>query len=104
MAYQRDYAREYALAKKRGEVGTGHDGENAIRKRDRRKALKLGLIKANQDLDHKVPLSKGGTESPSNWRGESPHDNRSFYRNSDGSLKRNVPETRMGMLKDKRKE
>ena len=101
MVYTRNYAREYALAKKRGEVGTGHDGENAIRKRDRRKALALGLIKPSQDLDHKVPLSKGGTEAPSNWRGESPHDNRSFYRNPDGSLKRNVAKTKLGMSKTK---
>lgn len=86
MTYQRDYAREYALQKKRGESGTGSQGENAIRHRDRRKALKLGLVKAKDDLDHKQPLSKGGGSSPSNWRDETAHQNRSFPRTKFGAM------------------
>lgn len=40
-----------------------------------------------KDLDHRVPLSKGGTSSKSNLRVVSASTNRSFSRNADGSLK-----------------
>lgn len=89
--YVRDLKQEYATQKARGESGTGSDSENAKRHRARRVALKLGLVKKGQDLDHKKPLSKGGSNSPSNFRAESPHANRSFPRNSDGSMKANHP-------------
>jgi hypothetical protein len=89
MAYERDYKREYELQKKRGESGTGSDGDNAKRKRLRRKALKLGMVKAGQDLDHKKPLSKGGSNTLKNARASTPSDNRSFPRNKDGSMKSN---------------
>lgn len=89
--YTRNLQQEYATQKKRGESGTGSDSENAKRHRDRRTALKLGVIKAKQDLDHKTPLSKGGSDSPKNFRGESASTNRSFPRNSDGSMKANHP-------------
>ena len=88
--YDRNYKREYALAKKRGEVGTGPDGDNAKRKRLRRKALKLGMVKPGQDLDHKRPLSKGGSNTLKNARAVSPSENRSFPRNKDGSMKSNT--------------
>ena len=90
--YVRDLKQEYKTAKARGEDGTGHDSKNAERHRARREALKLGMVKPGQDLDHKTPLSKGGSpEDPKNFRAESPHDNRSFPRNPDGSLKANHP-------------
>ena len=89
--YKRDLKREYQTAKARGEVGTGHDSKNAIRHRARRKALKLGLVKPGQDLDHKRPLSKGGSNNVKNFRAESSSKNRSFPRNSDGSMKANPP-------------
>jgi hypothetical protein len=89
--YKRDLKQEYKTAKARGEIGTGHDSENAKRHRARRLALKMGLVKRGQDLDHKKPLSKGGTNSPKNFRAESPHDNRSFPRRSDGSMVANHP-------------
>lgn len=41
-----------------------------------------------KDLDHKVPLSKGGSNKPSNTRVVSASTNRSFRRNPDGSMKR----------------
>lgn len=91
MARVRDLKAEYAGQKRRGESGTGSDSENAKRHRDRRNALKLGMIKPSQDLDHKKPLSKGGSDSPSNYRGESASTNRSFPRNPDGSMKANHP-------------
>lgn len=92
--YVRNLKREYATQKARNESGTGSNSENAKRHRDRRTALKLGLIKPSQDLDHKKPLSKGGSDAPSNYRGETPHQNRSFPRNKDGSMVRNTEKTK----------
>lgn len=40
-----------------------------------------------KDLDHKKPLSKGGSSNKSNLRAVSKSSNRSFSRNSDGSMK-----------------
>lgn len=39
-----------------------------------------------KDLDHKIPLSKGGSNGKSNQRVVSQSTNRSFSRNRDGSL------------------
>lgn len=89
--YVRNDRREYATQKARGESGTGSNSENAKRHRARREALKLGLVKKGQDLDHKHALSKGGSNSVKNFRAESPHDNRSFPRRSDGSMIANHP-------------
>jgi hypothetical protein len=87
--YKRNYAEEYKTAKARGEVGTGHDSGSAERHRLRRMALKKGLVHAGQDFDHIDPLSKGGSNTLSNGRPRSPHMNRGFPRNSDGSMKNN---------------
>lgn len=88
--YVRDYKREYELQKKRGESGTGSESDNAKRHRLRRKALKVGMVKKGQDLDHKKPLSKGGGNTLKNARAATPHDNRSYPRNKDGSMRSNT--------------
>ena len=93
--YHRDLAQEDKTRKARGEVG-GHDSKNAIRERDRRKAVKLGMVKPkdHKDLDHRVALGEGGQGGdPKNWRVETPHDNRSFPRGSDGSMEENHPKS-----------
>lgn len=87
--YERNYAREYELQKKRGESGSGSDSGNAKRHRLRRMALKKGMVKAGQDLDHKRPLSKGGSNTLRNARATTASENRSFPRNKDGSMKNN---------------
>ena len=86
--YVRDYDQEHKTAKARGERG-GSNSDDAKRKRLRRKALKLGMVKPGQDLDHKKPLSKGGSNTLKNARATTPHENRSFPRNADGSMKHN---------------
>jgi len=43
------------------------------------------------DVDHKKPISKGGANSKSNLRVVAGNKNKSFSRNSDGSVKRNSP-------------
>jgi 5-methylcytosine-specific restriction endonuclease McrA len=85
--YQRDYNAEYASQKSRGESGTGSNSGNAKRKRLRRMALKKKLVKRGQDVDHVVPLSKGGANNMANARSVSPSKNRSFPRRSNGSMK-----------------
>jgi 5-methylcytosine-specific restriction endonuclease McrA len=85
--YVRDYDQEYKTSKARGEVGTGGSSPNAKRKSARRAALKLGMVKPGQDVDHKKPLSKGGSNSVKNLKATSPSKNRSFPRKSDGSMK-----------------
>lgn len=87
--YVRDYKQEAKTAKERGEQGTGSEAGSAQRHRLRRKALKLGMVKPGQDVDHKKPLSKGGSNSIKNARATTPSKNRSYPRNKDGSMKSN---------------
>ena len=88
--YKRDYVQEDRTAKARGEEGVGHDSGNAERGRLRRQALKRGMVKKGEDLAHKVALSGKGPNTLANARAETPHDNRSYARNPDGSLKDKV--------------
>ena len=84
--YQRDYAQEKKTSDARGEKP-----KRAARNRARLKAIKAGMIKpgSNKDVDHTKPLSQGGAAtSVSNLRAASAHDNRSFPRNPDGSMKK----------------
>jgi 5-methylcytosine-specific restriction endonuclease McrA len=85
--YVRDLKQEYKTQKERGENGTGSNSRDAKRKRLRRKALKLGMVKPGQDLDHIKMLSKGGANTLENARATTPSKNRSFPRNKDGSAK-----------------
>ena len=85
--YKRDYHQEYLTARKRGEDGTGHNSGSAERDRLRRLALKRGMVKKGEDLAHVKALSAKGPNTLANARAETPHDNRSYARNSDGSLK-----------------
>jgi hypothetical protein len=86
--YVRDIAQEYKTAKARGEIG-GSNSPNAKRKRVRRALEKAGKVHRNdgKDVDHKKPLSKGGSNSIANTRVVSASTNRSFPRNPDGSMK-----------------
>ncbi len=89
--YVRDIKQETKTAKRRGEIG-GHNAPHAVRMRARRLAVKKGLVKPNdgKDVDHKVALSKGGTNAASNLRVTSASDNRSFPRTKSGSMKKNT--------------
>ena len=80
-AKKRDYKREYALAKKRGEVGTGSKGDNASRKRARRKMEKEGKVKKGdgKDVAHKNGNPKDNRRS--NLSVQSKSKNRSYARN-----------------------
>lgn len=98
--YVRNYKQEDKTAKARGEEGVGPSSGNAERGRLRRLALKRGMVKKGEDLAHKVALSGGGANTLANARAETPHDNRSYARNPDGSLK-NIVDTHKGIPQKK---
>jgi hypothetical protein len=85
--YQRKYDQEYATQKERGENGVGPTSGSAKRHKLRRLAVKLKRVKKGQDLDHVIPLSKGGANTMANAQAKSPSANRSFPRNANGSMK-----------------
>lgn len=91
--YVRDYKQE-----RKTELARGGRKKHTLRLRARRLAMKMGLVKPHdgKDLDHKTPLSKGGSNDASNFRVESQHANRSFPRDSSGKLKVNHEETTPG--------
>ena len=82
---KRDYKREVALYTSKPAVKKKRAEQNAAR----REMAKAGKVHKGdgKDVDHKTPLSKGGGNSKSNLRVVPASSNRSFSRNSDGSLK-----------------
>jgi hypothetical protein len=82
----RDYTTEYKLQQKRDE-----NPARAERAAARRAMDAAGINRDGKDIDHKVPLSKGGTNAKSNLRIVAPAQNRSFDRNSDHSVRINKP-------------
>ena len=85
----RNYRKEYEQ----------YDGTTVVKKRraQRNKARRMmereGKVHKGdgKDVDHIVPESKGGKTVASNLRVESAHNNRSFTRNSDHTVKINRP-------------
>jgi len=63
------------------------------RNKARREAIRAGRVKKGdgKEIDHIIPLSKGGSNTKSNTRIRTKSQNSSYPRNSDGSVKRNVP-------------
>lgn len=77
----RPYKHEYKMQKNRGE----HE-DRMERQRARRKLDAKGIDRKGKDVAHVKALSKGGSNKDG-VRLESPSKNRSFKRNSDGSMK-----------------
>jgi 5-methylcytosine-specific restriction endonuclease McrA len=50
-----------------------------------------GIDRDGKVIDHIVPLSKGGSSGAGNLRLTTRSKNASFSRNSDGSVKKNIP-------------
>jgi hypothetical protein len=81
----RNYKQEYA----------NYDGTEEVKKKraQRNKARRMleakGVVHKGdgKDVDHKKPLSKGGTTVMSNLKAKPASANRSFSRKSDGSMK-----------------
>jgi hypothetical protein len=77
----RPYAHEYKMQKARGELP-----DRMERQRARRELDAKGVNRKGKDIAHVKALSKGGSNK-NGVRLESPSKNRSFKRNSDGSMK-----------------
>jgi hypothetical protein len=83
--YKRDYKQEYA----------NYDGTDAVKKKraQRNKARRMlereGVVHKGdgKDVDHKQPLSKGGSTVRSNLRVKDASANRSYARKSSGAMK-----------------
>lgn len=82
---KRDYKKEVAKYTSKPEVKKKRAEQNAAR----REMMQAGKVHKGdgKDVDHRVPLSKGGSTAKSNLRVVSASTNRSFSRNADGSLK-----------------
>lgn len=89
MPYMTDGKRDY---KKQNEK---YDGKASVKKdraaRNAARALlkKEGVVSKGdgKDVDHKKPLSKGGSNARSNLRAVAASTNKSFARKSDGAMK-----------------
>jgi len=82
----RPYKKEYQQQVGRGELPARMDRQRARDEMDAK-----GIDRTGKDIDHVTPLSKGGTNAPSNLKLKSPSVNRSFTRNSDHTVKVNKP-------------
>jgi len=84
MAYvnkPRPYKKEYQQQLDRGDIPNKLERQKARRKLDAK-----GVDRAGKEVAHVKALSKGGSNADG-VRLESPSKNRSFKRNSDGSMK-----------------
>lgn len=77
----RPYKKEYQQQLERGDIP-----DKLERQRARRAMDKKGVNRAGKDVAHVKALSKGGSNKDG-VRLEAPSKNRSFKRNSDGSMK-----------------
>ena len=81
--YKRNYKQELKTDRARGGVH-----KRVERNAARRELMKEGLVHKGdgKDVDHTKPLDKGGSNARSNLRVTSAGANRSFSRDSSGSL------------------
>ena len=88
MAKARDYQKENEYKARPDQIK-----KRVERNKARRIMMRLGKVHKGDgmDVDHIKPLSKGGANTISNMRVRTKSENSSFPRNSDKSLKRNVP-------------
>jgi hypothetical protein len=87
MAYKRNYKKEY----KNYQGKPAQIRARSKRNQARRKMVKLGRVKKgdNREVDHRLGIKKGN--SLKNLRVLSKHNNRSFARKRDGSVKKRRP-------------
>lgn len=83
---KRNYKKEYRNYQGKPEQIKRRAKRNAAR----RKLMKQGKVKKGdgKDVDHRRPISKGGSNSISNLRVQSASSNRSFDRDRAGKMKR----------------
>lgn len=83
--YKRDYKQE-----RKTDIANGGLEDDRVRKKARRSLERKGMVKPfdGKDVDHKVPISKGGGNSASNLRVKDASANRSYPRTSRGAVKK----------------
>lgn len=88
MTKARDYQKENEYKAKPDQIA-----KRVARNKARRQAIKAGKVKVGdgKEIDHIVPLSKSGSNTPANQRIRSKSENSSFSRNPDSSVKKNTP-------------
>lgn len=94
---KRDYKRQNALYNSKPEQIANRVEQNRAR-REMEKAGKVSKGDGKQ-VDHKKPLSKGGTGAKSNLRVVPASKNMSFSRNKNGSLKSQTSRKESGRKK-----
>jgi hypothetical protein len=89
MPYMTNGKRDYKKEVKNYTSKPAVKKKRAVQNAARREMEKAGKVHKGdgKDVDHKRPLSKGGTNSKANLRVVDKSTNRSFSRNKDGSLK-----------------
>jgi 5-methylcytosine-specific restriction endonuclease McrA len=89
MPYMRNGKRDYKRENEEYNSRPEQKKRRAARNQARAEAMRDGRVRKGdgKDVDHKKPLSKGGSNHKSNTRVLSASKNRSFKRNKDGSMK-----------------
>ena len=89
MTKPRNYQRENELYKSKPD----QIAKRVARNKARREAIRDGRVTKGdgKEVDHIIPLSKGGSNTKANTRIRTKSQNSSFPRNSDNSMKRNTP-------------
>lgn len=82
---KRDYKRENLLYNSKPEQIKARSERTTLRRASN--AAGTTSIGDGKEIDHVKPLSKGGANTKANSRVTTPAKNRSFARNSDGSMK-----------------
>jgi hypothetical protein len=88
MAKPRNYAKENEYKKQPDQIAM-----RVARNKARRDAIKEGRVAKGdgKEIDHIIPLSKGGSNTKANTRIRTKSQNSSFSRNADKSVKKNTP-------------
>ena len=89
MPYQKDGVRNYRKEYDKYHSKEESKSDRAARNKGRRILESAGLVHKGdgKDVDHKQPLSKGGSDERSNLRVKSRSNNRSFARTSKGRMR-----------------
>lgn len=82
----RDYKKEYLNFGKKYEASAEQKHNRAMRNKARREALRDGRVSKGdgKDIDHKMPLKRGGSTSKSNTRVTSQKANRGWRKGKSG--------------------
>jgi 5-methylcytosine-specific restriction endonuclease McrA len=86
----RDYKHEHKLEMQKPKARS----LRADRQRARREMDKEGIARKGKDIDHKKPLSKGGSNNKSNLRLVEPETNRAFSQAKGKTVKNKNPGSR----------